>query len=82
MTVPDNGISPLTPRECRALELSATGLVIAEVADAMGVSPQVVREWLASAIAKLGARSKLEAIIIALQRGLIDLSRAPDAGRT
>ena len=60
---------PLTSQERHALELSATGRVVGEVADAMGVSPHVVGEWLASAIDKLGARSKLEAIIIAYRRG-------------
>ena len=68
------GCSPsLTLQERRALELSATGLVVTEVADAMGVPPQAVRDWLASAIDKLGARSKLEAVLIAARRGDLNL---------
>jgi hypothetical protein len=37
----------------------------------MGTSSEVVRVWLASAIEKLGARFKLEAVIIAARRGEI-----------
>ena len=40
----------------------------------MGTSSEVVRVWLASAIDKLGARSKLEAVVIAARRGQIGLS--------
>jgi DNA-binding NarL/FixJ family response regulator len=47
---------------------------VTEVAEAMCASPDTVRVWLASAIDKLGARSKLEAVIIAARRGEIDLS--------
>ena len=74
MSSPGNQSLPLTLQERRALELSATGLAVADVADAMGVSVQTVRAWLASAISKLGARSKLEAVLIAATRGEIDLS--------
>ena len=69
----------LTEGERRALGLSARGLLVAEVAEAMCASPDTVRVWLASAITKLGARSKLQAIIVALRRGLIEIPRGPDA---
>jgi DNA-binding CsgD family transcriptional regulator len=64
----------LTAEERTALSLSATGLIVAEVADALGVSPILVRARLASAINKLGAHSKLEAVIIAARRGDLDLA--------
>jgi DNA-binding NarL/FixJ family response regulator len=63
---------PLTVEERAALSLSATGLVVTEVARALGVSPELVREWLASAAKKLRARSKLEAIVIADRLGELD----------
>lgn len=66
--------SDLTEGERRALSLAARGLSVTEVAEAMNSSPMVVRVGLASAIDKLGAHSKLEAIIIAARRGEIDLS--------
>ena len=64
----------LTPGERRALSLSACGLLVPEVAEAMCTSPETVRARLASAIATLGARSKLEAVLIAARTGEIDLS--------
>ena len=66
-------IYSLTADERTALSLSATGLAVAEVADALGVSPDSVHEWLGSAIRKLGARSKLEAVLIAALRGDLNL---------
>jgi DNA-binding NarL/FixJ family response regulator len=63
----------LTARERAVLAASATGLVLTGVADALDLSPEAVRAALASAIAKLGARSKLEAVIVALRDGMIDL---------
>ena len=69
----------LTALERDVLAASATGLAVIEVADALDVAPDQIRRTLASAIKKLGARSKLEAVIIALRRGLIDIPRDPDA---
>ena len=74
MSPPGDRSLPLTVEERRALGLSATGLTVTEVAEAMGTSPEVVRLWLASAIEKLGARSKLEAVLIAARRGELDLA--------
>jgi DNA-binding CsgD family transcriptional regulator len=70
---PSDGRAPwLTADERRALGLSATGLVVTEVASAMTIGPDEVRRLLASAIRKLGARSKLEAVLIALRLALIE----------
>jgi len=55
------------------LTASATGLVVAEVAEVMGLTPDEVRAALASTVTKLGARSKLEAVLIACRRGELDL---------
>jgi DNA-binding CsgD family transcriptional regulator len=63
---------PLTEGERRALGLSARGLPVPEVAEAMDAPPERVRGLLAAAIEKLGARSKLEAVLIASRRGEID----------
>jgi DNA-binding CsgD family transcriptional regulator len=52
--------------------VSAEGLGVTEAADTLGLSPEAARRLLASAVTKLGARSKLEAVIIALREGLID----------
>ena len=65
----------LTPGERAALSIAATGLGVADVAEAMGVPPERVHEWLTSAVERLGARSKLEAVLIAGRTGQLDLSR-------
>jgi DNA-binding NarL/FixJ family response regulator len=64
----------LTAYEQAVLADSAKGLTTAEVAERLGVSPEVVCRSIASAITKLEARSKLEAVVLALRRGLIVLS--------
>jgi DNA-binding NarL/FixJ family response regulator len=63
----------LTPEEIRVLATSATGLNAYGVADTLGLSHSTVRPLIASAVMKLGARSKLEAVLVALRDGLIDL---------
>jgi DNA-binding CsgD family transcriptional regulator len=71
---PPRGDRPrLTARERDVLRASATGRSTAEVADLLGLSPEVARAAIASAIAKLGAGSKLEAVIVAARRGLISV---------
>jgi DNA-binding NarL/FixJ family response regulator len=65
--------SPLPPETRCVLQLAATGLATSEIAERLGLPVEVVRSRLATAIAALGARSKLEAVILALRRGLIQL---------
>jgi hypothetical protein len=72
MLSPTLALVMLTAEERTALTLSATGLVVTEVAEAMGQPPGVVRGWLASSIKKLGARSKLEAVLIAARTRQLD----------
>jgi two-component system, NarL family, nitrate/nitrite response regulator NarL len=64
----------LTATQRTVLELSATGAGVAEVASALGLSEDEVGEHLRSITITLGASSKLEAVIVALRRGLISLS--------
>ncbi len=63
----------LTELEHRVLRLSATGLLTHEVAEQLGMHPGEVRRHIGRAMAALGARSKLEAVMLALRLGLIDL---------
>ena len=68
------GIAPqrarvLSDDERRVLGLSAEGLGRGEVADCLRWPTRRVRDCLAGAVAALGARSKLEAIIIAYRQG-------------
>jgi DNA-binding NarL/FixJ family response regulator len=63
----------LTTDELVVLSRSATGLDSASVARLVSRTPGEVRGLLASATCKLGARSRLEAVVIALRIGLIHL---------
>ena len=63
----------LSTQQQAVLALSATGLNSAEVAAALEIPMSEVRAHLARAVTELGAASKLEAVIIALRRGLIEL---------
>ena len=62
----------MSVEERAALSMSATGLSVTEVAGALTVSPDLVRERLATAVEKLQARSKLEAVLIADRLGELD----------
>ena len=55
------------------LQLSAAGMLTDEVAAQLGMTPEQVRQHLIRAMATLGARSKLEAVVLALRLGVIDV---------
>jgi DNA-binding NarL/FixJ family response regulator len=61
----------LTEREREVLALVAEGLSNAAIAERLVVSVHTVRNHIASLSAKLGAHSKLEALSIAVRRGLL-----------
>lgn len=61
----------LTDREREVLSLVAEGLSNAAIAERLVVSIHTVRNHIASLSAKLGAHSKLEALAIAVRRGLL-----------
>lgn len=61
--------------QIRLLELAARGLTTPEIADRLAVDAALVRAELAGAVRELGARSKLEAVVIAIRWGLIEPGR-------
>jgi DNA-binding NarL/FixJ family response regulator len=61
----------LTEREREVLALVAEGLSNAAIAERLVVSVHTVRNHIASLSGKLGAHSKLEALSIAVRRGLL-----------
>jgi len=61
----------LTRREQEVLEMLARGLSNAAIAEELHVSVHTVRNHIANLSAKLGAHSKLEALSIAVRRGLV-----------
>ncbi|MEU8384636.1 response regulator transcription factor [Streptosporangium sp. NPDC048865] len=63
------GESPLTERERGALALAAQGASVAEIAVALHLTQGTVRNYLSSAITKLGATNRITAIRAAQQKG-------------
>ena len=64
---------PLTGMGLLVLRLSATGLTTDEVAEHLDLDPAEVGRHLREVVFALGARSKLEAVVLALRAGLIEL---------
>ena len=71
-----DGTVRLSAAEREVLQLSAAGLVTAEVTAHLGVTPDEVRRHLQAAMTALGSRSKLEGVVLALRLGLIDVRDA------
>ena len=65
----ETGTSPLTEREADVLRTAESGLPTDEIAEALSLSPATVRNYLSNAIAKVGARNRLDAIRIARDAG-------------
>jgi DNA-binding NarL/FixJ family response regulator len=63
----------LTPREAEVLRYVAAGLTNKAMALKMGISEHTVKFHLGSAMNKLGAASRAEAVAIAMRRGLISM---------
>jgi two-component system response regulator DesR len=63
------GSSPLTERERDVLVATRGGATVADVAGTLHLSEGTVRNYLSSAIAKTGARNRVEAATVADARG-------------
>ncbi|MGI5170165.1 response regulator transcription factor [Spirillospora sp. CA-253888] len=61
--------SPLTAREADVLRLSATGAEADDIARSLSLSRGTVRNYLSSAVMKLDARNRIDAIRIATDQG-------------
>lgn len=76
---PEARLAQLTPREIEILHALAQGLSTEEVARSLFISPRTVYSHVGSILPKLGVRSKLEAVMMALRHGVISVegSQAP-----
>ncbi|GAA3574656.1 response regulator transcription factor [Kribbella ginsengisoli] len=63
--------NPLTPREVEVLRLSAGGSAARQIAVDLFISTATVRNYLSSIVAKLHARTQLDAVRIAVDAGWI-----------
>ncbi|WP_152347408.1 DNA-binding response regulator [Brevibacterium sp. CFH 10365] len=66
-----SGENPLTERESQVLLATDDGVPIVDAAEALHLSPSTVRNYLSSAIGKLGARNRAEALRNARSEGWI-----------
>lgn len=64
-------VAALAPRELDVLSWVATGATNADTAAALGVRPETVKGYLRSAMRKLGAHTRLEAVVAARRAGLL-----------
>ncbi|MGE3857824.1 MAG: LuxR C-terminal-related transcriptional regulator [Dehalococcoidia bacterium] len=62
----------ITPRQVAALRLLAEGYSPEEIAASLGIRPVTIRNHIQAAMDRLGARSRLEAVIIASRAGLLE----------
>ncbi|MFI8947223.1 response regulator transcription factor [Streptomyces sp. NPDC053750] len=65
---PDQGVR-LAPREVDVLACVAAGATNAAAAERLGVGPETVKGYLRSAMRKLGARTRTEAVVAARRAG-------------
>jgi RNA polymerase sigma factor (sigma-70 family) len=68
-------LDQLTEREREVLQLSAEGMSTAEVAEHLVISGQTVQTHVRNVLAKLGARSKLQAVAFAAKNGYVERRR-------
>ena len=64
----------LSPREQEVLELLAHGWRATQVAAHLGLSTETVRTHIRNAMRKLGATTRVQAVAIAVERGVVSPS--------
>ncbi|MGP4047574.1 response regulator transcription factor [Streptomyces sp. 2A115] len=69
--VPTDRRVRLTPRELDVLACVAVGTTNAAAADRLGLRPETVKAYLHSAMRKLGAHTRLEAVVAARRAGVL-----------
>lgn len=65
----DTGESPLTSREADVLREAAAGIPTDQIGTRLSLSPATVRNYLSSAISKVGGRNRIDAIRIVRENG-------------
>jgi DNA-binding NarL/FixJ family response regulator len=67
-----DGLGELTTREREVLGLIATGLTNAEIAEALQLSPLTAKTHVSRILMKLGARDRVQLVVIAYQSGIVE----------
>jgi DNA-binding NarL/FixJ family response regulator len=71
--------SPLTPREIEILDCVARGYSNKEIAQALNISDQTVKNHITSILRKLAVNDRTQAVIYALRHGWIKLEDTEDS---
>jgi DNA-binding NarL/FixJ family response regulator len=66
------GLAELTTREREVLGLIATGLTNAEIAETLHLSPLTAKTHVSRILMKLGARDRVQLVVIAYRSGIAD----------
>jgi len=69
-----NMFEDLTPRELQVLQQMAKGLANKEIGDVLKITEHTVKDHLKNILGKLRVADRTEAVTVALQRGIIQLS--------
>lgn len=64
-------VSHLTKREREVLRLLASGMVTGDIATTLGISRLTARNHVTNVIEKLGVKTRLQAVVVASQAGLV-----------
>lgn len=74
---PEGGAPLLSARELQVLRRVADGVGTTTIADELGLSVHTARNHVRNLMTKLGAHSRVEAVVLATRLGLIELSDPP-----
>ncbi|WP_277755249.1 response regulator [Pseudactinotalea terrae] len=70
---PSSRLADLTPREVEVLQLMAEGMSNAEIAEHLVLSGTTIKTHVGNVLAKLGARDRVQAVVVAFQTGLANV---------
>jgi len=65
-------VETLTPREVEVVQTLASGMSSPEISEKLGITRNTLRTHVHNIMGKLGARSKLEAVLAAIRLGIVD----------
>ena len=79
---PANAIAPLTHRELEILRGVRDGQTNAKIGQALGISPQTVKNHVTSILRKLAVNDRTQAVVLALRRGWLSIDASSEPAPT